>query len=162
MSPDRASSAPVKSIISQKLVARLDKKHPGFLSAVQAVCTFSKSGHHVLDTAAWDFILDHFHARAEVTGEAEPMNPIEVARHFKDAIAAWIKAGRPVVPDEIFEERIAICLQCDLWNPKAWLGLGGCRICKCGKVAQRLATSQCPLPIPKWISYEAPRLPKGV
>jgi len=146
------------AVISKKTVARLAASRPGFLDAVLARGSLSKSGHHVLESSDWDSLLDQFGARAEFSGESEPMTPIEVARHFKEAMTKWIKAGRPIAPDEIFEERMAICLGCDFWNPKAWLGLGGCRICKCGKLAQRLATSQCPLPIPKWISYEAPRM----
>jgi len=147
-------------IISKSIVEKLSASRPGFLDAVESSGSRSKSGHHVLEPDRWESLLDNFDARAEFLGEAEPMSAVEAGKHFAEAMIDLTKAGKKIAPEDVFQTRLTICLGCQYWNPRMWLGLGGCRICKCSKFALWLAKSKCPLPVPKWLSYEARQTPK--
>lgn len=77
-------------------------------------------------------------------------------------IVAAARGERVRVPDEVYEERVAICRTCDQWDPTRHV----CKICGCyTRIKLRLATEHCPLPEPKWtewvqarVSGEAPRI----
>jgi hypothetical protein len=60
----------------------------------------------------------------------------------------WLLAGAPVPASDILHGRSEICAVCPQWNPKAWLGTGGCRKCRCSRFKLFMETSKCPLK--KW------------
>lgn len=66
---------------------------------------------------------------------------------FSKAILTYAIAGMPNVSDEVFDRRMALCLQCphyDAAGPR-------CLKCTCGlQVKARMATEQCPLQPPRW------------
>lgn len=74
----------------------------------------------------------------------------EMAVNFTSAMAAWVKAGFPVVEHEVYEQRHAICLACEYWDAHARAGLGKCNRCGCSRAKLWLAPSECPLQPPKW------------
>lgn len=87
---------------------------------------------------------------------------LELARNFTAALTKWVKAGAPVVSEEVYRERYAICEACEYWKPEARLGLGKCgaRGCGCTKLKLWLSTEHCP--IGKWPGdYPAPHSKTG-
>lgn len=82
---------------------------------------------------------------------------LELAQNFTSALAKWVKAGAPVVSEEVYRERSAICDACEYWEPEARLGLGKCMApgCGCTKLKRWLSTEHCPMG--KWPGdYPAP------
>ena len=64
-------------------------------------------------------------------------------------LGKWVQAGIPVVSQNLFESRIAICKGCEFWNQSGFSGTGSCKKCGCSTQAKlRLGTSKCP--IEKW------------
>lgn len=145
------------AIISRCVVERLSKNRPAFADEVAArKLGLSKSGHFVLEQEVWERLLDEYGARdALKSDESEPMHAEAVAVHLTGAIAGWAKAGFPVAPNEAYEERLRICSSCAHWNQRAWLGMGGCRICRCSRLKLMLATESCPDKPPRWHALEA-------
>jgi hypothetical protein len=61
----------------------------------------------------------------------------------KDTVE-WIKKGSKFVSNEEFDRRMKICYECEFWNKTH------CRVCGCFKAKQKMTSSKCPLPNPKW------------
>ncbi len=83
-------------------------------------------------------------------------SPLELVSNFSTAMTVWVKAGAPVVSEEVYRERAAICDGCEYWQPEARLGLGKCSApgCGCTKLKRWLATESCPLR--KWNVASSP------
>jgi len=79
-----------------------------------------------------------------VRGAQQPTWPQAIANATREGLT-WLRAGLPVSAAGELQHREAICLACRHWNPKAWLGTGGCRRCKCSRAKLFLATTRCPL-----------------
>ena len=69
----------------------------------------------------------------------------EMAVNFAGAVAEWSLRGFPVVTEEEYAARAAICDSCDFWDPQARLGLGKCKApgCGCTKLKRWLRTEKC-------------------
>lgn len=81
------------------------------------------------------------------------------AGRLRRELTKWIKAGAKLVPKEVRAQRFALCLACELYNPKGNAGLGECGHKACGCVAKAkvaLATSKCPLKPAKWDAWGGP------
>jgi len=63
---------------------------------------------------------------------------------FGANMAAWMRAGFPVTPQEQFDRRLALCRSCPLWEPWSRFFLGRCRKCGCTSIKQWLKTAVCP------------------
>ena len=93
----------------------------------------------------------------EFPSECEPQIPslLEAARNFIKAMKQWHSQGRPIVPDEVFEERKAVCLVCEHWRGWHSGEIGYCSRCKCGSgklsLKLKMATEHCPLY--KWTTF---------
>jgi hypothetical protein len=58
------------------------------------------------------------------------------------------------VPDHVRDQRLSVCESCEFWNPKAYMGFGGCTHLKCGcsiRTKVLFAASECP--IKSWGKY---------
>ena len=73
-----------------------------------------------------------------------------MAVNFATSVTYWAARGFPVVSEDKFKERIAVCQKCSYWKPDARAGLGKCnhKGCGCTKLKHWLATTHCP--IQKW------------
>lgn len=71
----------------------------------------------------------------------------QMAENFVGAVSQWSKAGFPVVSEEVWRARAAVCEGCEYWDGAARFGLGKCRHKKCGctRFKRFLATEKCPL-----------------
>jgi hypothetical protein len=71
-------------------------------------------------------------------------------RNFSRAYANWRAAGYPRRGKEEIKKCLAICGNCEFWNPNGNLFLGKCRHPKCGcsRFKPQWATERCP--IGKW------------
>lgn len=63
------------------------------------------------------------------------------------------KGVNPIVPDNVYTERLAICTACEFWNKAALMGSGNCTVCGCGRVKHRLRSQKCPKA--KWSPFNA-------
>lgn len=74
----------------------------------------------------------------------------EMVSNFAGALSRWVKAGAPIVPEEEFQRRLAVCRGCEHWIEAARLGLGKCNAPGCGCTKGKLwfQTETCPLK--KW------------
>lgn len=79
---------------------------------------------------------------------ASQLGPIDLMSNLIASLARAASAGFKVVSPEILEERLAICSQCEFWQPRARLGFGKCTKCGCTEFKHRLANEKCP--IGKW------------
>lgn len=72
---------------------------------------------------------------------------LELASNFTTALTKWVKAGAPVVSEEVYRERSAICETCEYWKPESRFGLGKCSApgCGCTKLKRWLSTEHCPM-----------------
>ena len=72
---------------------------------------------------------------------------LQMAGTAAKAAVDWIAGGMKVVDEATWQQRIAICAGCELWDAEARFGLGKCQHpqCGCTKVKQWLATEKCPL-----------------
>lgn len=69
----------------------------------------------------------------------------------------WARAGFPVVSDEEYAKREAICLACPFFDASAFFGDGKCTQCGCDfKLKSKMATEKCPEG--KWGPAEAVRV----
>jgi hypothetical protein len=68
----------------------------------------------------------------------------EMTKNFTAAVGSWIKAGMPVVSEDIFQSRLSTCASCDHWSGDARMGFGKCKVCGCTRLKHWLATSKCP------------------
>ena len=80
------------------------------------------------------------------------MTLLDVAKNFTREIAQWVRKGVPVVPQEVFEQRVKECTSCEFFNAEAFGGRGKCNKCGCSSFKLFLATTKCP--IDKWMPYE--------
>ena len=66
----------------------------------------------------------------------------------------WARAGFPVVSDEEYAKRSAICHACPFFDQNAFFGDGKCTKCGCDfKLKSKMATESCPED--KWGPAEA-------
>ena len=83
-------------------------------------------------------------------GAPTPLNWAQVLAHFTASMAAWIKAGAPLVSGEVHGLRYAQCKACPQFRSFY------CGHCKClAYLKTRLATESCPLLPPRWTSASA-------
>ena len=75
----------------------------------------------------------------------------QVLASFVKSMAEWIKVGAPVVDSRVHGLRYGQCKKCVEF--RAFY----CRHCKClCFVKSKLASEQCPLPVPRWVSANGP------
>lgn len=92
--------------------------------------------------------VNNFKMERQITPDMlEEPSPLEMAQNFVNALSNWVKAGAPVVSEEVYRERMAICEACEYWKPEARFGLGKCTApgCGCTKLKLWLSTEHCPL-----------------
>jgi hypothetical protein len=88
-----------------------------------------------MDEAFRRMVLGQSHAQM-------PSSP-ELFQNLAKEGVRWLKAGMPLLPQEVAQERLSLCKVCEFYV--------GARCSKCGcqmKVKTTLATSSCP--IGKW------------
>ncbi len=78
---------------------------------------------------------------------------VDKALSLSKALAKWAVEGFPVVPQEIYNQREAICLQCPHHTEKKGV-YTGCKICGCRKQKIALSTSKCPDNPPRWFNLK--------
>lgn len=86
-----------------------------------------------------------------ISGLMEP-TAVEIATNGIKAFSRWLKAGLPVVDEDVFRHRRSVCESCEFWKPDARAGLGKCnhKGCGCTKLKWWLKTEKCPAG--KWIA----------
>jgi hypothetical protein len=82
----------------------------------------------------------------------ERVSVLTKLQRLRRELRVWAKAGAPMAPREIRQQRAAICAACTYWHATGNLGLGECRYpgCGCTRAKVALATSRCPAVPPKW------------
>lgn len=83
----------------------------------------------------------------------EPPTLAERAVRFTKAMAEWISNGAPVVPFEVFDQRLKICESCYWWRGNTGYGKIGCGKCGCSGKKLWFATESCPDNPKKWEAY---------
>lgn len=66
----------------------------------------------------------------------------------------YLEHEEPIVPLEVFNERVAICRECDHYRPalgKSGLKRSICKACGCGPTKMINPEQLCPLKPPKWL-----------
>lgn len=87
------------------------------------------------------------------------------AGRLRHELTTWAKAGMPLVPRAVRQERLQRgCQLCPYYNAVGNLGMGECKHpgCGCTRVKLALATSRCPAQPPKWAAWAAARPVQGV
>jgi hypothetical protein len=73
------------------------------------------------------------------------MNLFDKATQFAISAAAFVKAGMPICTKEQIAGRLAICDDCDHYDPEAYAEMGECKICGCNmEIKSVMATESCP------------------
>lgn len=76
-----------------------------------------------------------------------PLTWTQVFASFTKSMVEWIKAGAPLVSSEVHGQRYDQCKNCTRFRNFY------CEHCKCiAYLKTKLATEQCPLPAPRWLS----------
>ena len=76
------------------------------------------------------------------------------ALSFAYSAVTWARAGFKVVSNEEFQKRRKICSSCEFFDPNAYFGDGGCKLCGCDfSMKSKMATTSCD--IGKWGTGEA-------
>lgn len=73
----------------------------------------------------------------------------ELIANFGKATARWVKAGKPVVPEEIFQARLDTCMSCNHAAIKDGV-FKKCNLCGCHAKKLEWATEKCPDDPPRW------------
>jgi hypothetical protein len=107
-------------------------------------------GELILDRAAHAELERRFYPASRPNRSLDEPSPIEIARNFTAAVAAWAEAGFEVVGQAEYERRRATCIRCEHWDPAARMGTGKCRKCGCSGLKLWLATATCPDAPPRW------------
>lgn len=80
----------------------------------------------------------------------------DLIANFTQAAKEWAAAGYPLADRDTLEHRRFQCegdatvKACPHWDPTAYLGTGGCRLCGCSRAKLWLATSHCPASPSRW------------
>lgn len=79
------------------------------------------------------------------------------AKRLRAELVTWRKAGYRIAPRQVRAERSAICTPCPFYSRTGNFGLGECRApgCGCSRAKLWLASTRCPLPVPKWLPVAA-------
>lgn len=77
-----------------------------------------------------------------------------LARSAGRTVGALVTGKKAVVPDEIYEQRMAACRGCDHWNAER----KRCKLCGCKtNYKLSLAREKCPHPDnPRWLAWTPP------
>jgi hypothetical protein len=76
-----------------------------------------------------------------------PLTWARVLVSFTKSMVKWIAAGVPLVGADVHGQRYGKCKSCTKFNRFY------CEHCKCvAYLKTKLATEQCPLPEPRWVS----------
>lgn len=70
----------------------------------------------------------------------------ETTKNFVGSIYNWIKSGLPIVKEDVYKKRLAICETCPNWDNSEILPK--CTVCGCFIGKLKLASEKCP--INKW------------
>ncbi len=97
-------------------------------------------------------------AKSEVIDWAPKLPPPESASlltkmgRLRRELAAAYQAGLRITPKAERMRRSSICDACPYWSKAGNLHLGECRApgCGCTRAKVWIASSWCPLPVPKW------------
>lgn len=69
----------------------------------------------------------------------------EMIGNFVSSISYWAAKGFPVVTQEVFNQRLAICRACPYFEAPAYFGGGKCKKCGCcGSYKPWMMTAKCP------------------
>jgi len=68
----------------------------------------------------------------------------DMVASFGTSMTTFIKAGLPVVSEEVFKERHRICSSCPLWDAEAAIYWGRCKLCGCFQLKLHIGTEKCP------------------
>ena len=79
-----------------------------------------------------------------------PPTTTELLANFAKATARWVKAGKPVVPEEIFQARLDTCMSCNHAAIKDGV-FKKCNLCGCSSKKLEWATEKCPDDPPRWV-----------
>jgi hypothetical protein len=96
-----------------------------------------------LEEAAFERLAEKYSGRVSLAG---------MAGNFAKATFRWVTAGAPVVTEEEFKRRAAICESCPHWHPEALVVK--CDRCGCSGLKLVLATERCP--IGNWEVFQKP------
>jgi len=69
----------------------------------------------------------------------------ELLANFSESSVRWVKAGFPLVTEDVLNDRMETCQACDRWDKTAYAGFGRCMECKCSKIKLHWETETCPL-----------------
>jgi hypothetical protein len=92
-----------------------------------------------------DVAIDDCTACIEEQEAVENPSLLQKAKSVTSAIVKHVAAGLPTIPDEVKENRLAICRGCIHYDN------GTCKVCGCSLFAKcSLPKERCPLSPPKW------------
>lgn len=77
--------------------------------------------------------------------EPEKVTLVQKLDNLSDALDKLWKSGFKRVPDEVSEQRKAICKTCYFWKPEGNFGLGKCEKCGCSYLKQLFSSLACPV-----------------
>jgi hypothetical protein len=84
-------------------------------------------------------ILGLFYKTPTITAQA-----VSLAKAVLSEVKNIQNGGSVKVTEETFVKRKEICLQCDYYDPSAFLNTGRCRVCGCGVGKLQMPNQECP------------------
>ena len=81
-----------------------------------------------------------------------PTTP-ELAANYAKSTARWLRAGKPVVPEDEFHRRLDICMACEHVRLNTDGTMRKCSLCGCRRKKLERATDECPDSPPRWSRF---------
>jgi hypothetical protein len=117
------------------------------------LCELIDPGHSAFDARYKQVVIDQSNRINGVVPTSMPPIHVQAKNLFRSA-RGWVKSGLKLAPKDVRKARLAICLACPKYDPSQ----GRCTVCTCfAKAKVFIASDCCPLPEPKWKTYEAPK-----
>ena len=78
------------------------------------------------------------------------LSAIQKAKSLLQAAKNFTASGFVFASDEVYNQRLAVCVGCEFWNSSAFLNTGSCTLCGCSTKAKlKLPREKCPAD--KWL-----------
>lgn len=78
---------------------------------------------------------------------------LELAANYAKSTARWLRAGKPVVPEDEFHRRLDICMACEHVRLNTDGTMRKCSLCGCRRKKLERATDECPDSPPRWSRF---------